>query len=80
MTVQIQKWGNSQGIRLPKYILKEIQWGESEELTIKTEEGKIILEKVCEKKNNIKERFANFNGEYEGMDMDGGTAIGKEIW
>ena len=37
MTTTIQKWGNSQGIRLPKHILEALNWHEGEKLDIKTE-------------------------------------------
>lgn len=78
---QIQKWGNSQGIRLPKYILNDINWSENEELAIKTEDGKIILEKVYPNvKKNIKELFANFDGDYEQTDFDWGSPVGDELW
>ena len=42
MTVTIQKWGNSQGIRIPKYILDELTWSENETVDLTVEGGKII--------------------------------------
>ncbi len=78
---QIQKWGNSQGIRLPKYILNDINWSENEEIYIKTEGDKIILEKASPKtRKNIKELFADFNDEYNSIDIDWGEPVGDEIW
>ena len=32
MTTTIQKWGNSQGIRIPKILLDTVKWNENEEL------------------------------------------------
>ena len=81
MTTTIQKWGNSQGIRLPKYILEAINWNEDEKLDIKTENGKIVIEKTAQReRKNIKELFANFDGEYKPTDIDWGEPVGKEIW
>src|SRR5690554_1825313 len=81
MTTKIQKWGNSQGIRLPKYLLESIDWKDNEQINIKTEEGKIILEKtIKEKRKNIKELFAEFDDQYTPIDIDWGKPIGKEIW
>lgn len=81
MTTTIQKWGNSQGIRLPKYILEDINWHENEKLDIKTENGKIVIEKIAQKeRKNIKELFENFDGEYKPTDIDWGEPVGKEIW
>ncbi len=81
MTTSIQKWGNSQGIRLPKYILEAIQWKENEVINITTENDKIIIEKatVSERKN-IKELFANFDEEYKPTQIDWGKPEGEEIW
>ena len=39
MTVTIQKWGNSQGIRIPKYILDELTWSENETVDLTVEGG-----------------------------------------
>ena len=44
MTTTIQKWGNSQGIRIPKFILEALHWSGSEQLAMTTENDKIIIE------------------------------------
>lgn len=81
MTTTIQKWGNSQGIRLPKYLLEAIKWQENEEVTIKSEDGKIVIEKAQKtERKNIKELFANFDGEYIPTEIDWGKPVGNEIW
>lgn len=81
MTLQIQKWGNSQGVRLPKHLLEAVEWSENEKLNITVENGKIIIEKVTQKeRKNIRELFANFDGEYTPVDIDWGNPEGKEIW
>ncbi|MEG0179746.1 MAG: AbrB/MazE/SpoVT family DNA-binding domain-containing protein [Oscillospiraceae bacterium] len=81
MTTAIQKWGNSQGIRLPKYILDAVQWQDNEEITIKAEGDKIIIEKAEKiEQKNIKELFADFEGQYVPTEINWGSPIGKEIW
>lgn len=81
MTTTIQKWGNSQGVRLPKYLLEAIKWQENEELDIKVEDGKIIIEKAKKsERKNIKELFADFDGQYTPDQIDWGKPVGKEIW
>lgn len=79
MTTTIQKWGNSQGIRLPKILLDSINWQENEELEIKAENGKLVIEKKNERKN-IAELFADFEGEYEPISVDWGNPVGEELW
>lgn len=81
MTVKIQKWGNSQGIRLPKYLLENIDWKDNESLKIKIEKGKLIIEKEEKnKRKNIKELFAEFDGQYDNPNIEWGEPTGEEIW
>ena len=79
MKTTIQKWGNSQGIRIPKNLLDAVQWRENEQLVLSAEKNKIIIEKV-EQRKNIMELFENFDGEYTPVDVDWGQPEGKEIW
>lgn len=79
MNVTIQKWGNSQGIRIPKTILDAVHWDENEKLTITTKDDKIIIERA-EKRKNIKDLFADFNGEYVPVEVNWGEPVGEEIW
>ena len=79
MTIKIQKWGNSQGIRLPKIMLDKLNITENDELEIKSEGNKIIIEKTKSRKNII-ELFDGFSGDYNSPDMDWDKPIGEEIW
>lgn len=79
MITRIQKWGNSQGIRIPKFILEAVHWNGNEKLVVSTENDKIIIERA-EKRKNIKELFADFHGEYTPAEMDWGEPAGEEIW
>lgn len=75
----IQKWGNSQGIRIPKFLLDAVQWDGNEKLMLIADKDKIIIEKV-EPRKNIKELFADFDSEYVPVEMDWGQPVGEEIW
>ena len=80
MITTIQKWGNSQGIRIPKIILDMVNWSGNEKIELEVDDGKIIIEKAKEKRKNIKELFENYEGEYEPIDIDWGEPEGEEIW
>lgn len=81
MTTTIQKWGNSQGVRIPKAILDTVNWAEDEQIVILVQDNKLVIEKAKEKKRkNIKELFANYNEEYEPIEIDWGEPKGEEIW
>ena len=79
MTTNIQKWGNSQGIRIPKFLLEAVQWNENEQIVVTAENDKIIIEKSKPRKN-IKELFAEYDGDYESVNIDWGESVGKELW
>lgn len=81
MTTTIQKWGNSQGVRIPKILLDSINWSENEEVSINIEEDKLVIEKAkTQNRKNIKELFKDYKGEYKPDEIDWGEPEGEEIW
>ena len=79
MTTTIQKWGNSQGIRIPKNILDTVKWSENEKILIIIDNGNLIMKKAKQRKT-IKELFENYNEKYEPVEIDWGEPTGDEIW
>ena len=53
MLTTIQKWGNSQAIRLPKAILETASIKENEQVQILAEQGKIVIIKPRSKREHI---------------------------
>lgn len=81
MTTTIQKWGNSQGVRIPKILLDSINWSENEEVSINIEEDKLVIKKAkTQNRKNIKELFKDYKGEYKPEEIDWGEPEGEEIW
>ncbi len=80
MTTTIQKWGNSQGVRIPKIILDTVNWAEDEQIIIIVDNGKLIIEKAKSKRKNIKELFADYQENYVPAEIDWGNPEGEEIW
>ena len=81
MTTTIQKWGNSQGVRIPKILLDSINWSENEEVSINIEEDKLVIEKAkTQNRKDIKELFKDYKGEYKSEEIDWGEPEGEEIW
>ena len=79
MNITLQKWGNSQGIRIPKVILDAMNWSENEPLVISAESDRLVIEKA-QKRKNIVELFASFDGGYTPEEIDWGEPRGNEIW
>ena len=78
MYTTIQKWGNSQAVRIPKSILEKAQLKESDPVEIKVHEGNVIIIPV-NKRKNLAERIAEYEGDYKCEEWDTGKPIGKEI-
>ncbi len=78
MYTTIQKWGNSQAVRIPKSILEKAQLKESDQVEIKVHEGNVLIIPV-KKRRTLAERIAEYEGNYEGQEWDTGKPVGKEI-
>jgi len=80
MQATIQKWGNSQAIRLPKAILEAAQLGENEKVQIFAEHDKIIIKKAAAiKHRTLTERLEGFEGNYSGEEWNTGAPVGREV-
>jgi antitoxin MazE len=87
MQTTIVKWGNSQGIRIPKAFLQSIQLVENDPVDVLLENGKIIISrKNIKGHKTIKERLLEFYGDKIDQnpplhnEIDWGKPVGKEIW
>jgi antitoxin MazE len=73
MQTTIQKWGNSQAVRLPKTILEPLLLKDNDLVEIKTINDSIVITKATRKrraKKSLNERFMNWNGAYEVNEED----------
>ena len=77
---KIQKWGNSQGIRIPKKMLETLDLKVNDSISIEEGENCLKIKKVEEKLSNIEKLFLNYDGKYEKIDLDWDNEVGKEIW
>lgn len=80
MEARLQKWGNSDGIRIPSSFLKSLNLKTNDKVDIKYENDKIIISKPKETKISLEERFNEYNGENLCKDFTWDEAKGKEIW
>lgn len=82
MTTTIQKWGNSHGIRIPKYLLEMMQWHDNDKISVSAENNRLIIEKAepSKTKPTIAELFSDYDGEYKAEEIDWGNSAGREVW
>lgn len=60
MQSTIQKWGNSSGIRIPKYILEAIQLSPNDLVDIELVDEKIIISKTKKSHLTVSERISMY--------------------
>lgn len=80
MQVSLQKWGNSQGIRIPKSIVNEMNLDKNQKFVLTIEDEKIILTKQQENISLIRELFENYETENNQREFDWGKPRGNEVW
>ena len=82
MIGKVQKWGNSQGIRIPKNLLAEASISEGDEVEISVKGNKIIIfhPKRNIKKYSLEEMFSEYKVEDKSEEIDWGELTGKEEW
>ncbi len=80
METKLQKWGNSDGIRIPNSFKKLLNLKTNDKVDLSYEEDKIIITKPQKEKISLQERFAQYNGENLAKDFSWDEAKGKEIW
>lgn len=81
MQATIQKWGNSQGIRIPKAFLDALGMVENDLVELNRVEDNIVITKVKkEKEITLEDIFKDYDGEYKAEEFDWGSSVGKEVW
>ena len=81
MQATIQKWGNSQGIRIPKAFLEALGMRENDLVELNRVDDNIVITKVKkEKELTLEDIFKDYDGNYVAEEFDWGPPIGKEVW
>ena len=79
MEATIQKWGNSQGVRLSKAILSAAHMTENDCVMIDVHENEITLRRI-EKRRTLDDLFEDYHGDYLPSEFDTGMEIGAEVF
>ncbi|MDR0896952.1 MAG: AbrB/MazE/SpoVT family DNA-binding domain-containing protein [Oscillospiraceae bacterium] len=74
----IQRWGNSQGIRLPKGVLAIASLRENDEVEIIATEQAITIRK-SKRYKSLDDLFAGYAGDHLPAEFDTGDAVGREV-
>ena len=80
MKVQIQKWGNSLALRIPKSFAIESKIEQGSTVEVSLESGKIIVFPVAEPEFSLDELLAGVTAENLHGEIETGASVGKEAW
>ena len=82
MLVKVQKWGNSQGIRLSKEVLAEanILVGDALEIVTTKEQNVIKPVRKIRGKHDLKDLVSQIPPNYKVQEEDWGSPVGLEVW
>ncbi len=82
MLVKVQKWGNSQGIRLSKEILSEANIMVGDALEVLTTKEQIVIKPIrkIRGKYNLKDLVSQIPSNYKIQEEDWGSPMGLEAW
>lgn len=82
MLTKIQKWGNSQGLRLSKNLLADAHIGIGDEVNIGVKDGIIIISPAKRKRgrHNLKDLVKRIPKNYKAGEVNWGEPVGNEVW
>ena len=80
MKVQIQKWGNSLALRIPKSFAQETQIDQGTVVDLSLEKGEIIIRPVIEPEFTLDQLLSRVTKGNIHREIETGKAQGKEVW
>lgn len=87
MQATIQRWGNSQGLRIPKVLLDALGIQENDRVELTQTDDGIQIKKAKAAHRTLEERLTSFYGKpieqiprVEQQEIDWGSPKGDEVW
>ena len=88
ITGEIKRWGNANGIRIPKKILELVRLNENDQVDITVKDESILIKKKTKEYKSLSERITDFYNkplDEIGLidtveEVDYGEPVGNEVW
>lgn len=80
MRVQVKKWGNSASVRIPASIMASAALRVDQEVDVREEEGRIIIEPVTAPSYDLDVLLGAMTPDTFHEEADFGPPVGKEAW
>ncbi|MBN1448546.1 MAG: AbrB/MazE/SpoVT family DNA-binding domain-containing protein [Bacteroidetes bacterium] len=82
MVTRIQKWGNSQGLRIARQVLDEANIAVGDEVDVTTEDGRILITPARRIRGarSLRDLVSRIPGDFKPGELDWGEPTGREDW
>ena len=82
MVTKIQRWGNSQGLRLAREVLDDARMAVGDDVDVAARDGMIVIVPVrrIRGKQSLRELVSRIPKDYEPEETDWGRPVGREVW
>jgi len=82
MITRVQKWGNSQGVRLSKELLADADIEPGDTVDVSVHDGTLVVKPVRRVRGRLElaELVREIPTDYEPCEIDWGPPVGREVW
>lgn len=82
MLTKVQKWGNSQGVRLSRNVLDGLQIQAGDEVDVSVNDGAIVIRPIhpVRGKRKLEDLVSRIPDDYQRLETDWGKPVGREAW
>lgn len=80
MKTNVQKWGNSLGVRLPRALADQAQIREGSVVEIEEADGMITIRSVAPREYALDELVSGITEENRHEEVETGEPTGNEVW
>jgi antitoxin MazE len=82
MLTKVQKWGNSQGVRVPLRLLEEAKISLGDEVDVTVQGGQLVVSPSPRVRGRyrLEDLVARMPEDYEPAEEDWGDPMGREVW
>jgi antitoxin MazE len=82
MITKIQKWGNSQGLRLSKDLLSDADIEVGDAVDVAVRKGALIVTPLRRVRggHDLRELVGRISRKYRPEELDWGPPVGREVW
>jgi antitoxin MazE len=82
MITKVQKWGNSQGLRLSKELLSDAHIDVGDPVAVTVQDGTLLITPARRVRGglDLEQLVARIPKDYKPGELDSGAPVGREVW